>query len=770
MSVMNVKCLLVAVLCALEGLCFAATSDETGRAPPEEARKDSAPCPAFRIVLPDAPKPWEKTAAKELEHYLELCLGRGADAFLPCGRDGARPSQYVNHLTVEGQGGVVFYVGDTAFAQKMGVVGRVRRTRRDSGLGEAALPELQDEEWCIKSFGRDVVLAGGGTRGTLYAVYHFLEDDCGVRWWGDNDEDVPDAKPLAFGVLNRRGKPFFECRNIYRWSKADPRTAVRNRLNDNGNSPIPLALGGAFTYGPPHLAHTWDRYLPFSKYGKEHPEWYSLWEGVRIGGEGNGQLCLTCPGLADEFSRRLEDYIAKGEADAAAKGLTAPRIYDISHNDCTMKFCQCPSCTASRATCGGHTGLMLKFVNEVVSKAGAKRPDLLFSTLAYWLTEPVPSNGVAAAENVIVRLCNTKQNMATGILDPDNKFMHDQVVAWKDYTKHLYVWEYAITYDKLKGYPFPSEFYIPENYRFYAENGVKGFLVEHEYFEQSDMYELKFYLERTMLENPFQKSEGLIEDFMTRYYGAAGGKILEARKLLDRRRREKKAFIKGFPLMGEFNFFSNEDLAEVRRMFDEAEAAVADDQKRLARVKRAYLSFGRMADFRAKFGGRHQPEKGVSDKPFFDIPTDDTTVQNHDRFAIDFVKDIEIGDPLGGGNMVTRVKVTEHDGAGHYRLPFEIGVYDLRAKKLLVRNKWDQPLGEGFHWYSVGRVKLPELGFYTYFTRKWTVQVPLCLPGMNGNEFEVKALVKFTGPLFFPGSKAPNEIRLARLVYVEVEP
>ena len=40
---------------------------------------------------------------------------------------------------------------------------------------------------------------------------------------------------------------------------------------------------------------------------------------------------------------------------------------------------------------------------------------------------------------------------------------------------------------------------------------------------------------------------------------------------------------------------------------------------------------------------------------------------------------------------------------------------------------------------------------------------------MNGNEFEVKALVKFTGPKFFPGSTAPNEIRIARLVYVDVE-
>ena len=186
-------------------------------------------------------------------------------------------------------------------------------------------------------------------------------------------------------------------------------------------------------------------------------------------------------------------------------------------------------------------------------------------------------------------------------------------------------------------------------------------------------------------------------------------------------------------------------------------------------MKRAYLSFGRLADFRRKFGGKHPPEKGVSDKPFFDIPTDDLNAENHAKKAIDFVKDIEIGDPLGGGNMVARIKADVEDREGHYRLPFALGVYDPLAKKTILSKRWDKPLGPGYHWYNAGRVKLPEQGFFAYFTRKWTVQVPACLPGMNGNEFEVKALVKFTGPMFFPGDTRPNEIRIARLVYADVE-
>ena len=352
----------------------------------------------FEVRGPDAPKAWEKTAVEELNHYLGLCA------------EGRR-------VTV-GWRGAVFHVGDTAFARAKGLF-------PDS---------FKDEEWCIKSFGRDVVLAGGGTRGTLYAVYRFLEDDCGVRWWMDGDEDVPPAKPLRFDALDRRGKPFFPCRNIYRFRTSDPRTAIRNRLNDNGDSPIPAELGGAFTYGPPYLAHTWEMYLPFEKHGKEHPEWYALVSGERKGGQNIAQMCLTCPGLADVFSRRLDEFIAKGEADAAAKGIPAPRIYDISMND-NMRFCECTNCAAATAKYG-HSGRQLNFVNAVIEKAAKEHPDLLFSTFAYYYSEPPPSNGVRAADSVVVRLCNTRQNMAASICDGDNRFMHDQVLAWNRFAKN----------------------------------------------------------------------------------------------------------------------------------------------------------------------------------------------------------------------------------------------------------------------------------------------------------------------------------------------
>ena len=127
------------------------------------------------------------------------------------------------------------------------------------------------------------------------------------------------------------------------------------------------------------------------------------------------------------------------------------------------------------------------------------------------------------------------------------------------------------------------------------------------------------------------------------------------------------------------------------------------------------------------------------------------------------MKDPDVGDQLSGGETVVRVKAS---GDRYYDLPFELGVYDPANKRGIASKGWEKPLGPGYHWYSLGRVTLPERSFYIYVTRKWTVQLPVSLPGMNGNTFEIKALVKFTGPKFFKDSAEPDEIRIARLAYV----
>jgi len=53
---------------------------------------------------------------------------------------------------------------------------------------------LGEEEWVIRTIGNDLLLTGGRPRGTMYAVYEFLEDHVGCHWL-DRKTDVIPAKP-----------------------------------------------------------------------------------------------------------------------------------------------------------------------------------------------------------------------------------------------------------------------------------------------------------------------------------------------------------------------------------------------------------------------------------------------------------------------------------------------------------------------------------------------------------------------------------------------
>jgi len=59
----------------------------------------------------------------------------------------------------------------------------------------------------IRSKGNDLILAGGRPRGTLYAVYTFLEDVVGCRWWSSKVSTIPKKTAINTKGLNIRYVP-----------------------------------------------------------------------------------------------------------------------------------------------------------------------------------------------------------------------------------------------------------------------------------------------------------------------------------------------------------------------------------------------------------------------------------------------------------------------------------------------------------------------------------------------------------------------------------
>ena len=673
----------------------------------------------WEVQGPAVPEPHEKTALDEVRAYLSKRVGDHV-------------------LAVDGETDIVIHVGDTDFAKAKGITSE----------------KVENERWLIKSYGRDVVINGGGTRGCLYGAYHFIEDQLGVRFWSETEEDVPAASALDLPRLDRSQKPFFAYRDFFRSMNGEKATslfAIRRRQNRNGEVPVPAELGGALRYGPPNHCHTFVFYADWDKLGRTHPEYFALREGVRVGGR-SYQLCLSNPDLEDLFYQKLLEYIAKGDAEAEKRGVTPPVMYDISMND-TPARCTCGECAAAEKKMGA-SGFYLDFVNRLARRIKKVRPEIRLTTLAYYFAEALPGGGARPEDNVIIKLCDTRSNQAASILEPQNGVFRELLGQWSGFAKNIVVWDYAVTYsDRTRGFPFASEFHLGDLYAFYATNNVQGIFWEHEQQEDGDLYDIKYYLESRLFEDPFQDADKLLSRAMKEYFGPAAPVVGEIRRHLDTIRRERQGFVSWTPELGAFDFITADDTAKMLQEFDEAEAAVKDDAKFLRRVKRLRKGTQALVDLRATFAKFKQGDSFVFDAPDLDM------IGAKKNGALKLVDDA-----ASFCGKAVRVDV-DSSREGYYDLPFMIGVFDATTRKTLFRQTFPKPLStDGYAEYTLKDVVFPQDSF-VFITRSWTVQRQTGIAGLkDGTKRDVTAVVRFEGPKFFSGDTRTNTIFVSRLV------
>ena len=184
------------------------------------------PCPlaAMRVaVAPDA-------SAPELGAAAELALWAGRVA-------GTAPLAVVQPAALRS--------GEPHFAVGVGAV-------LAAGVvpGQLAFATLGEEGFSASSnsSARSVALSGAAnaTRGTLYAVYHYLHA-LGVRFLAVNATTVP-ACPAALPALrNVQWRPAFEYRAVNSWAALrDPLHAQRSHLNDGSH----MSTSGAAVASP----------------------------------------------------------------------------------------------------------------------------------------------------------------------------------------------------------------------------------------------------------------------------------------------------------------------------------------------------------------------------------------------------------------------------------------------------------------------------------------------------------------------------------------
>ena len=530
--------------------------------------------PIINVVVPSGEMTqFEKTARNELRTYLAKVTDQKVNVV---GEDAA-----------DGVGNAI-YLGRTRFAAANGI---------DCGV-------LNDEEWVLKEIGGNLVVAGGGDVGVLFASYHLLEDIVGIRWLDPTDEGefVPPRRQFDWTGINLKGCPKLRYRHIYLVpGESGYRFLARNR-----------ATTGRSVYGGVSAAHTIYTSLgdasEIRRLFKEHPEWFPLIDGKRYchleraDGAAQSQFCFTNPELAAYWAAKLREWIVKDRAAATKAGRKPPMYYAIDQNDCFDGFCRCDACAAIAAREGSNAGILLDFANRIAAALGQEFPDVKFQMMALHSTEKPPAM-MKAAPNVSIRLCDTTSNILLPWTAPENAKHLDNLKEWTKHAGAIGMWDYSITYGSpiCVNYPTPAERTFATDLRMLRDCKGEGVFFEHEQPVGADMRDLKVWVEFKLAEDPDLDGDALIKTFTDLYYGeVAGAAIRRYRLMLEKKAHESNARVTWFPTLPDYSFVDFDAFVEAYSLYDEAMAAVKGDAKLSARVEHAFLSLDRLYAIRAQ--------------------------------------------------------------------------------------------------------------------------------------------------------------------------
>ena len=411
---------------------------------------------------------------------------------------------------------------------------------------------------------------GSDVRGVLYGVYELLERYGGCRWYASWHTVVPARD--AFSVpddLDDAQAPAFLCRDVHWWDYFKGDFAARNRVNGGLNKLKERHGGNTWRFGGGlGNCHTFERLLPPDKYFDEHPEYFSMVNGVRL--KERTQLCLTNP---DVLRLVTSNVLARIRKDPGAK------FYGVSQND-WRNWCECPACKAVDDEEGSHAGTVVRFVNAIAEAVEKEFPDKIIETLAYQYTRHAPKK-TKLRHNVIPCLCSIECDFSRPLATspcPDNVSFLKDIEDWNRQTDCLYVWDYVTDF-RCYPHPFPNVYVMQENVKFFRDHGVKML------FEQgacqgrhAGFAELKGWLLAKWMWNPDLPAEPLIADFFNGYYGKAAPIV---RAVFDEAHRREAAYV-GTDPSRTLKIYEDVTSAKCREVLDDDFVAWAQEQMKKA--------------------------------------------------------------------------------------------------------------------------------------------------------------------------------------------
>ncbi len=432
-------------------------------------------------------------AAEELEKHLKLIVGSGGPAV---------------GVTLPG-GALVLSVGE-----------------RPEGAPEPApfesFARVCGNKVCF--WGDDAQRGNTRSKGTLFAVYEFLDRALGVKWVhpGDDGIVVPSRRTveLVDGAEWKFKPPFaLNTIRIYNLKNFDEKAI---------NASLPEGLGitraiaerrhedrvmwldrmreisfDRFSYG--HAFTGWqDRYLD------THPEYLGMDPKYGIKEKGYRGLpprlasrfkfCLSNPDVPDLI---INDWKKRG----------APKYLNVCPNDGTPGFCQCEKCLKLDARKPGEafldhlTDRYVWFWNKLAAKARAVRPDVKLIAYIYgYYRHPPRRERVEFPDSFIFGIVPA--------LTDDYMAIYD---AWhKAGMKHFFLRPNYMCYCAV--FPRGLEKYLYDNFKNSLASGMMG--IDYDGMPRS-VTDFEYYVIASLASHPDKTFETIADEFYSQFGAAA---------------------------------------------------------------------------------------------------------------------------------------------------------------------------------------------------------------------------------------------------------
>lgn len=407
-----------------------------------------------------------------------------------------------------------------------------------------------------------IMIEAGTEEAMIFAVYDFLERIVGCRYYTPDCERIPFDANLTVCFEKYSYAPPLQFREILYYDYTNPEFCEKHKMS----SPEYKKKVWGF------WCHSFQELCSADVYYEKHPEYFSLRDGERM--KENGQLCLSNPEVLRVVVENLKREIKK-----KPKAL----YWSVSQND-NAAYCQCEACRAQDEKDESPMGSVLNFVNQVAEQF----PDKIISTLAYWYTRKLPKI-TRPRENVHILLCNIEANRAAPIeTDEHSKESREELLAWKEICKNVFLWDYCIQFRNLVS-PFPNLEVLAPNIRFFVENNVTSLFSQCNREIGGEFYELRGYLLAKLMWNPALEYEDILEEFLTGYYHQAAPYIKTYIQTMHRENTEKKLNIFGGPEDGKYTYLSPENYQKYEELFEQALEAVKGNEDAVYRVRTAQL-------------------------------------------------------------------------------------------------------------------------------------------------------------------------------------